>query len=346
MPRAREPSGGCVDAGAVQAAAARAIIQRIGMRIPDHPFPIVAAQSPLDRPPAPPLDPRPAMDFQTLLAIVLLGIVEGVTEFIPVSSTGHLILASELLGYDPAQWAVFNVVIQLGAILAVIVLYRRVFMEVLLGLFGRDPAPRKFVRNILLAFLPSAVLGLAFHRQIEAMLGSSWIVAWALILGGLAIIAIEYRHKRSSAYLREAERIYDPDEHFGAPEAADIVAMSWRTALGIGAVQCLSMIPGVSRSGATIMGAVSLGVERRTAAVFSFFLAIPTMIGASTLELVKNYDHLGAANPAGIAIGFAVSFVVAIIVIRLFIAVVSRMGFTPFAWYRIVAGGLALLWLA
>ena len=261
----------------------------------------------------------------SLLTVILLGIVEGVTEFIPVSSTGHLILAGALLGYDPEQWAVFNVVIQLGAILAVVVLYWRTFLAVLVGLVRREPESWRFLRNILVAFLPSAVLGLALHKQIEAMLGSPLIVSIALIVGGVAILAVE--------------RLAPPGHERGV---ADI---SLSKAVGIGFIQCLSMIPGVSRSGATILGGLALGVERRTAAEFSFFLAVPTMLGASTLELVKNRQHLGAANFVDIAIGFVVSFVVALIVIRWFIGIVSRRGFAPFAWYRLVVGGAALAWL-
>ena len=260
-----------------------------------------------------------------LLTIILLGIVEGVTEFIPVSSTGHLILASELLGYDAAQWAVFNVVIQLGAILAVIVLYWRTFWAVLIGLIGMKPESWRFLRNIAAGFLPSAVLGLILHDRIEAMLGSATIVAWALILGGVAILVIERT----------------------APAGSEkgVADISLGKAAGIGLIQCISMIPGVSRSGATILGGLSLGVERRTAAEFSFFLAIPTMIGATTLELAKNSGNLGEAGAGGIAIGFAVSFVVALFVIKWFIGIVSRRGFAPFGWYRIVAGAAALVWL-
>jgi undecaprenyl-diphosphatase len=261
-----------------------------------------------------------------ILTIVLLGIVEGVTEFIPVSSTGHLILASELLGYDSAQWAVFNVVIQLGAILAVIVLYWRTFWAVLMGLFRNSPESWRFVRNILVAFLPSAVLGFLLIDRIEAMLGSAHIVAWALLLGGVAILVIEKT----------------------APQGTEkgVADISLGKAVGVGLIQCLSMIPGVSRSGATILGALSLGVERRTAAEFSFFLAVPTMIGATTLQLAKHHDELGAAGFGGIALGFIVSFIVAIVVIRWFIGIVSRRGFAPFAWYRIVVGTAALIWLA
>jgi undecaprenyl-diphosphatase len=266
------------------------------------------------------------MENQTLIDALVLGLLEGLTEFIPVSSTGHLILAGELLGYDAARWAVFNIVIQLGAILAVIVLYWRTFWAVFLGLLRRQPESWRFLRNIVIGFLPSAVLGLLLIDRIEAMLGSPTIVAWALLLGGVAILLIE----RTAPVGHEKG-------------VADISLMK---VVGIGLIQCLSMIPGVSRSGATILGGLSLGVERRTAAEFSFFLAIPTMLGASTLALVKHHDDLGAASPAGIALGFAVSFVVALIVIKWFIGIVSRRGFAPFGWYRIVAGTAALIWLA
>jgi len=263
--------------------------------------------------------------MDTLLTIIILGIVEGVTEFIPVSSTGHLILASELLGYDAAQWATFNVVIQLGAILAVIVLYWKTFWAVAMGLLRNQPESWRFVRNIAAGFLPSAVLGLALHSYIEQMLGSATIVAWALIVGGIGILLIER----------------------AAPQGSEkgVADISFGKAAGVGLIQCLSMIPGVSRSGATILGGLSLGIERRTAAEFSFFLAIPTMLGATTLELAKNYNDLGTAGAGGIAIGFVVSFIVALVVIKWFIGIVSRRGFAPFGWYRILAGGAALVWL-
>ncbi|RDE05957.1 undecaprenyl-diphosphate phosphatase [Sphingomonas aracearum] len=263
-----------------------------------------------------------------LISILLLGLVEGITEFLPVSSTGHLILAGALLGYDPAYWALFNIVIQLGAILAVVVLYWRTFWAVLQGLLRWDPPSVRFVRNLIVAFLPAAVLGLALHKQIEALLESPITVAVALIVGGVAILGIE-------RWVRE-----------GAIKGIADVPLP--KVLGIGFIQCLAMIPGVSRSGATILGALSLGVERRTAAEFSFFLAIPTMLGASVLELVKNRHELATGQGVGmtgIAIGFVVAFVVAVFVVRWFVGIVSRHGFSPFAWYRIVAGGAALVWL-
>ncbi|MCB2048652.1 MAG: undecaprenyl-diphosphate phosphatase [Novosphingobium sp.] len=263
------------------------------------------------------------------LTAILLGIVEGLTEFIPVSSTGHLILASEVFGYDAEQWKVFNVVIQLGAILAVVVQYWRTFWAVGMGLLQWRSESIAFVRNILLGFLPSAVLGLALKDYIDIMLGSPVIVGWALIAGGIAILVIERFAKQGPL--------------------TGVAELPARQALGVGVLQCLAMIPGVSRSGATIMGALAMGIERRTAAEFSFFLAVPTMMGATTLELWDSRDALVAgAGPVGwgeIAIGFVVSFIVALFVIRAFVAFVSKSGFGPFAWYRIAAGALALLLL-
>ena len=259
---------------------------------------------------------------------ILLGIVEGLTEFIPVSSTGHLILASEIFGYDAETWKVFNIVIQLGAILAVVVQYWRTFWAVGRGLLRLDPMSIAFVRNVLLAFLPSAVLGLALKDQIDVMLGSPMVVGWALLVGGIAILAVERWAKPGPA--------------------SGVAQLPAKQALGVGLFQCISMIPGISRSGATIMGALAMGIERRTAAEFSFFLAIPTMMGATTLELWDNRAAMAAGSgPVGwseIAVGFVVSFVVALAVIKAFVAYVSRAGFAPFAWYRIVAG-IAAIWL-
>ena len=265
-----------------------------------------------------------------LLIAIILGIVEGVTEFLPVSSTGHLILATELLGFDAEKWAAFNVIIQLGAILAIVVLYWRTFWAVLEGILRKNPMSWRFIRNVLIGFLPSAIIGVILISKIEVLLGNAEIVAWALIAGGIAILLIE--------------KFVKPGEIVGVAE------MPLKTVLGVGLIQCLAMIPGVSRSGATILGGLSLGVERRTAAEFSFFLAIPTMLGATTLELAKHHDTLlSGASGVGfgtVAVGFIVSFVVAIVVVKGFIHYISRHGFGPFAWYRIVAGAAALAWLA
>ncbi len=264
-----------------------------------------------------------------LIIAIILGIVEGVTEFIPVSSTGHLILATKLLGFDADQWAAFNVIIQLGAILAIVVLYWRTFWAVLEGLFANQRVSWRFVRNVVIGFLPSAVLGFLFINNIEALLGNAVVVAWALVVGGVAILVIE--------------KTVPPGTIVGVAE------MPLGRVVAVGFIQCLAMIPGVSRSGATILGGLSLGVERRTAAEFSFFLAIPTMLGATVLEIAKHHDTLLAgASGVGfgtVAVGFAVSFVVAIVVVRAFVHYISRHGFAPFAWYRILAGGTALIWL-
>ncbi|MGN6819498.1 MAG: undecaprenyl-diphosphate phosphatase [Sphingomonas sp.] len=262
------------------------------------------------------------------ITAIILGIVEGVTEFLPVSSTGHLILASTLLGYDADYWALFNIVIQLGAILAIVVLYWRTFWAVFQGLLRFDPTSVRFVRNLLVAFIPAAVIGAALHKKIEALLGSATVVAVALIVGGVAIIGIE-------RFVKEGN----------VKGVADIPLPK---VIGIGFMQCLAMIPGVSRSGATILGALTLGVERRTAAEFSFFLAIPTMLGATVLELVTKRHELTASSHAGmglIAIGFVVAFVVALLVVRWFVGLVGRTGFSPFGWYRIAVGALALVFL-
>src|SRR5437764_1878666 len=265
-----------------------------------------------------------------LLIAIILGIVEGITEFLPVSSTGHLILATELLGFDAEKWAAFNVIIQLGAILAIVVLYWRTFWAVIEGLLKGNRVSWRFVRNILVGFLPSAVLGFLLINKIEGLLGNAYVVAVAFILGGIAILVIEKMVKETPT--------------------VGVAEMPLKTVIGVGLVQCLSMVPGVSRSGATIMGGLSLGVERRTAAEFSFFLAIPTMLGATTLELVKHQDSLMAGTSGvgfgTVAIGFVVSFLVALVVVRAFVHYISRHGFAPFAWYRIVAGAVALVWLS
>jgi undecaprenyl-diphosphatase len=260
-----------------------------------------------------------------LLLVIILGIVEGVTEYLPVSSTGHLILATELLGFKADEWALFNIAIQPGAILAIVLLYWRTFRDVIVGLFHRSPSAIAFTRNLLIAFFPAVVLGLILGDQIEMMLENAVIVAWALIIGGFAILVVE---------------------KFARPlEAGGVAGISFRKSATIGIVQCLAMIPGVSRSGATILGAMALGVDRKTAAEFSFFLAVPTLAGATTLQLFKHRSEITADQLGYIGIGALVSFIVAVVVVKGFMAVVTRFGFAPFAWYRIVVGAAALVWL-
>jgi len=268
-----------------------------------------------------------------LLLVIILGVVEGLTEYLPVSSTGHLILATELLGFQADRWALFNVAIQPGAILAIVVLYWRTFRDVLAGLLQRDKTALRFTRNLLIAFFPAVVLGLALGDIIDALLENATVVAWALIVGGIAIIIIERLVKVASSPAIER------------PEQM-VAGVTLRQSITIGLVQCLAIIPGVSRSGATIMGAVALGIDRKTAADFSFFLAIPTLAGATVLQLAKHHDQIVPGMIGNILIGAGVSFVVAIVVVKLFVAFVQRHGFTPFGWYRIIAGAAALVWLS
>lgn len=258
------------------------------------------------------------------VSAILLGIVEGVTEFIPVSSTGHLILASSLLGVESEANKLFNVVIQLGAILAVVVLYWGKFAQVLVDLPRQRPA-QHFVRNVALAFLPCMVIGAVAYPYIKHYLFSPMTVAIGLIAGGIAILLIE--RSKPKARIKSTE------------------AMGWRTALTIGFIQCLAMVPGVSRSGASIMGALALGVERKAAAEFSFFLAVPTMLAAAGYDLYQERALLDAGMLNIIATGFLVSFFVAIVVIRWMLAFVSKHGFAPFAWYRIALGGVMLAYI-
>ncbi|MCU0949013.1 MAG: undecaprenyl-diphosphate phosphatase [Porphyrobacter sp.] len=264
-----------------------------------------------------------------LITAILLGILEGLTEFLPVSSTGHLILATELFGYDAAQWAQFNIVIQLGAILAVVVVYFRYLWGMLMGLLKWEPVAVRFVRNLLVAFVPAAVIGLLVKDQIDAMLETPLVVGWALVIGGIAMLGLE--------------RTVRPGADTGV---ADVPLPK---VIGIGFVQCLAMIPGTSRSGATILGALAMGVGRKTAAEFSFFLAIPTMLGAATIKILSEPDKLlsggGLIGWGEIAAGLIAAFLTALVVIRAFVTYVSRFGFAPFAWYRIVVGSAAIAWL-
>lgn len=261
------------------------------------------------------------------IAAIILGLVEGLTEFIPVSSTGHLLLAKAAMNLPDEPWDTFIVMIQLGAILAVVAVYFQRLWKVLIGLPGKDPAARRFALSVLLAFLPSAALGVLFHDFIKDVLFNPTIVCVSLIVGGVALIALER---------------WAP-----AARTADSMRFSWKTSLGIGLAQCLSLVPGVSRSGATIVGGLLLGVEKKAAAEFSFFLAIPTMVGAFALDFWESRDLLSNDVLGIIAIGFVVSFVSGLFVVRTLVDFVGRYGFAPFAFWRIWVGGIGLLamWL-
>jgi undecaprenyl-diphosphatase len=266
------------------------------------------------------------MTLDNFLDAVLLGTIEGITEFLPISSTGHLIFFGDLLNFNDASGSVFEVVIQLGAILAVCVAYFQRLWRVAQGGLQGNAAALRFILAVLLAFLPAAILGFFLHNFIKNVLFSPLVVAISLIVGGIVMLLAERWHR--------------------APASIHCIEdFTPALSLKIGLAQCLAMIPGVSRSGATIIGALLMGVERKTAAEFSFFLAIPTMLGASGYDLWKAQHALTSDALLTILIGSITAFIVAWLVIRWFVAFVSTRGFAPFAWYRIVFGGVILGWL-
>ena len=271
------------------------------------------------------------MDAIDVLRAAVLGLVEGLTEFIPVSSTGHLIVAADWLGYvdepqRPGVAKAFLVLIQLGAIFAVLWHYRVKFLDVTRKL-PTDATARRLVLNLILATVPAAVIGLPLDDLIESYLFKPFPVATALVVGGLLILLVEWK--------------------FGRPGVGNVDGVSTLKAIGVGCFQVLAILfPGVSRSGATIMGGLVLGLDRRAATEFSFFLAIPAMFGASIVTLYKTRDVLSSTDIPIFAVGFVVAFVSALLVIKALLAFVSRHSFAPFAWYRIVFGAflLALYW--
>ena len=265
------------------------------------------------------------MESYPLLSAFFMGVIEGLTEFLPISSTGHLILLGYAIGFQGPPGKVFEIAIQLGAILAVVVLYWRRLLDVATGMWRPRSAERFYATNIILAFLPAMVLGATLHSTITTLLFNPWVVSVALILGGVAIIVIE-------------RRVIAPSIH-SVPEIGPV------TALLVGFGQALAMIPGTSRSGATIITALLCGVDRKAAAEFSFVLAIPTMLAASAYALFKARAELSLDGMGQIVIGFVTAFVVALLVVRAVIALIGRIGFTPFGWYRIGLGMVMLLFL-
>lgn len=261
------------------------------------------------------------MDPVALFSALLMGVVEGLTEFLPISSTGHLILIGDLIGFRGPPGKAFEISIQLGAILAVVWLYRRMLWSLARGM-RRPGRARDYITNVLLAFLPAMVLGATLHGTITGLLFNPFVVSVALIAGGVVIILIEW--------LRPEPTIES------VPEIGPLAALL------IGFGQVLAMVPGTSRSGATIIAALLIGVDRRTAAEFSFILAIPTMLAATVFSLFKARNEISSEAFDLIAVGFLTAFVVALVTVRTVIAVISRTGFAPFGWYRIALGGLML----
>ncbi|MDO9223851.1 MAG: undecaprenyl-diphosphate phosphatase [Caulobacter sp.] len=261
-----------------------------------------------------------------IIAAIILGIVEGLTEFIPVSSTGHLLLTKMALGLEDKSWDSFIVLIQLGAILAVVTLYFRRLWAVLIGLPTNADA-RRFALSVLVAFLPAVVFGVLLYDFIKDVLFESpALICWSLVIGGFGLLAI--------------------DRWAPAARHDDAMTLPLKTTLGVGLFQVLSMIPGVSRSGATIVGGVLLGVDKRAAAEFSFYLAIPTMVGAFAKDFWESRDSLMVGGHLGLlAVGFVVSFVSGLIVVKVLLDFVSKRGLAPFGWWRILVGGAGLAWI-
>ena len=267
----------------------------------------------------------PILDHPTVLVALILGVVEGLTEFLPVSSTGHLIVAGSLLGYTGERAKVFEIVIQAGAILAVCWEYRVRLLAVVAGLPGKREAQR-FVLNLLIAFLPAAILGLLFSKLIKSRLFAPVPVALAFVVGALIILWVERRQRRAPSTIR----------------IDNVDAIRWPDALKIGVAQAFALIPGTSRSGATIIGGMLFGLSRPAATEFSFFLAIPTLLAACAYEFVRNRALLSSADLTAFGIGFVAAFVSAFLCVRWLIRYVSRHDFVPFAWYRIAFGLLIL----
>jgi undecaprenyl-diphosphatase len=261
------------------------------------------------------------MDWLAILKALILGVVEGVTEFLPVSSTGHLIIVGDLLDFNDDKGKVFEIVIQLGAILAVVWEYHARLLGVTRGLLT-DAGARRFVLNLLVAFMPAAVLGLLFHGHIKDYLFNPITVAMALITGGLLILWVESMHR--------------------SVRVAEVDDMGWREALLIGLAQCVSLIPGTSRAGATIIGGLLTGLSRKAATEFSFFLAIPVMFAATGLDLYKNYHLLHAHDLPVFATGFVMAFISALLVTKGLLRYIAHHTFNAFAWYRLVLGVIVL----
>ncbi len=255
------------------------------------------------------------------LIALFLGFVEGLTEFIPVSSTGHLILLIEGLNFPAPPGRVFEVFIQIGAILAIMVLYRQKIFHTIKGLH-KDPVAQNFAKNIIIGTIPALLLGALFHSFIKNVLYSPIVIATTLILGGILILLFEKKFK--------------------APSTEDIDAITAKQALLIGLAQSIALIPGISRSGATIMGSLAIGLSRKAATEFSFFLAMPVMFCAVAFDLLKNWEEISTTKDGwGLMLtGLIASFVTALIVVKAVVSFVSRHGFTPFAWYRIALGVL------
>ena len=267
-----------------------------------------------------------------LIKAFFLGIVEGITEFLPISSTGHLIIVGKWIEFTSTEGKVFEVVIQLGSILAVMWIFRARLIKMITGTLQRDPVEVAFTRNLIIAFLPSAVIGFLFIKMIKALFFQPAVVVVTLILGGLIMLWVERVRQPGEANLRVVT-------------ATTLESISWKQALVVGFAQCLAMIPGTSRSGSTIIGGMLAGIERKTATEFSFFLAMPTMLAAASYDMYKNAGLISQADMLAIVVGFVTAFLSALFVVRAILAFISKHTYRAFGWYRIALGIVVGVWL-
>ena len=270
------------------------------------------------------------MDFLYLLKAAILGIVEGLSEFLPISSTAHLIIWGDWLNFNSGDVKVFEIVIQFGSIMAVVWIYRHYIIDVIKGLLRWEMKQVLFVRNLLLAFLPAAIIGLLIIDQVAKLLdGKFMIYVFTLIVGGFIMLWVESRPQ-----MKKANQLVDEN----APPGEGLDSITWKQALVVGFAQCLAMVPGTSRSGATIISGMIAGIPRRAATEFSFFLAMPTMLAATVLSLYKYGDQLSSDNMLAIVVGFVFAFISALFLVKAILRFVSKRSYKPFAFYRIVFG--------
>ncbi|MBB5213684.1 undecaprenyl-diphosphate phosphatase [Parapusillimonas granuli] len=285
-----------------------------------------------------------------LFKALCLGLIEGLTEFIPVSSTAHLLIIGDWIDFSSSDDKVFEVVIQFGSILAVIWIFRARLWQLLTGALRGERSEVLFMRNLLIAFLPAAVIGAVMIKHIKALFHSPAVFVFTLVAGGLIMLWVERKpqYAKEPSGGRRAGAVAQTDDSVSSQTATarSLEEITWKQALVVGFAQCLAMVPGTSRSGATIISGMIAGIQRKTATEFSFFLAMPTMLAATVYDLYRNGAALNDTQLTAIAVGFAAAFFSALLVVRAVLRFVSRRTYRPFAWYRIALGGVVFLWLA
>ena len=280
-----------------------------------------------------------------MLKALFLGLIEGLTEFIPVSSTAHLLLIGSWINFDSSDDKVFEVVIQFGSILAVMWIFRARIMQLIRGTLARDPVEVAFMRNLLIAFLPAAVIGALAIKYIKMLFHSPMVFVFTLVVGGIIMLWVERKPEYAKFGAGDGASPGPETAASRRATAHSLEQISWKQALVVGFAQCLAMVPGTSRSGATIISGMIAGIDRRTATEFSFFLAMPTMLAATVYDLSRNASALNSAELSAIAVGFVAAFLSALVVVRAVLRFVSRHTYRPFAWYRIALGAVVFAWL-